>query len=128
MTSSKESQPTVRGHGPLEKQLDLVVTQPGARKGKAFLMVSTGAAAGTVFPLTDPSVLIGRSLDAQVSINEQAISNEHARIEQNGANFTLRDLGSTNGTYVNDRRVSSPLAVRRGDQLKVGSTVLELKR
>jgi pSer/pThr/pTyr-binding forkhead associated (FHA) protein len=40
----------------------------------------------------------------------------------------VEDLGSTNGTYVNDRRVSSPLAVRRGDQLKVGSTVLELKR
>ena len=69
MTSSKESQPTVRGHGPLEKQLDLVATQPGQRKGKAFLMVSTGAAAGTVFPLADASVLIGRSLDAQVSIN-----------------------------------------------------------
>jgi pSer/pThr/pTyr-binding forkhead associated (FHA) protein len=122
MTSSKESQPTVRGHGPLEKQLDLVVTQPGARKGKAFLMVSTGAAAGTVFPLTDPSVLIGRSLDAQVSINEQAISNEHARIEQNGANFTLRDLGSTNGTYVNGQRLVDAVVLAGGDTVRMGST------
>jgi pSer/pThr/pTyr-binding forkhead associated (FHA) protein len=122
MTSSKESQPTVRGHGPLEKQLDLVVTQPGARKGKAFLMVSTGAAAGTVFPLTDASVLIGRSLEAQVSINEQAISNEHARIEQNGAKFTLRDLGSTNGTYVNGQRLVDAVVLAGGDTVRMGST------
>jgi pSer/pThr/pTyr-binding forkhead associated (FHA) protein len=120
MTSSKESQPTVRG--PLEKQLDLVVTQPGARKGKAFLMVSTGAAAGTVFPLTEPSILIGRSLDAQVSINEQAISNEHARIEQNGAKFTLRDLGSTNGTYVNGQRLVDAISLAGGDTVRMGST------
>ncbi len=40
----------------------------------------------------------------------------------------VEDLGSTNGTYLNDQRVSAPLAVRRGDQLKVGSTVMELKR
>jgi pSer/pThr/pTyr-binding forkhead associated (FHA) protein len=122
MTSSKESQPTVRGHGPLEKQLDLVVTQPGQRKGKAFLMVSTGAAAGTVFPLSDASVLIGRSLDAQVSINEQAISNEHARIEQTGANFTLRDLGSTNGTYVNGQRLVDTVVLAGGDTIRMGST------
>jgi pSer/pThr/pTyr-binding forkhead associated (FHA) protein len=122
MSSSKESQPTVRGPGPLEKQLDLVVTQPGPRKGKAFLMVSTGAAAGTVFPLTDPSILIGRSLDAQVSINEQAISNEHARIEQKGANFTLRDLGSTNGTYVNGQRLVDTVVLAGGDTIRMGST------
>ncbi|HTV17041.1 MAG TPA: FHA domain-containing protein [Polyangiaceae bacterium] len=120
MTSGKESQPTVRG--PLEKQLDLVVTQPGPRKGKAFLMVSTGAAAGTVFPLTEPSVLIGRSLDAQVSINEVAISNEHARIEQNGVKFTLRDLGSTNGTYVNGQRIVDAVLLAGGDTIRMGST------
>lgn len=120
MTSSKESQPTLRG--PLENQLDLVVTQPGARKGKAFLMVSTGAAAGTVFPLTEPSVLIGRSLEAQVSINEQAISNEHARIEQNGSRCTLRDLGSTNGTYVNGQRLVDTVVLVGGDSIRMGST------
>jgi pSer/pThr/pTyr-binding forkhead associated (FHA) protein len=120
MTSSKESQSTLRG--PLEKQLDVVLTQPGGRKSKAFLMVSTGAAAGTVFPLTEPSVLIGRSLDAQVSINEQAISNEHARIEQNGVRFTLRDLGSTNGTYVNGQRVVDVVVLAGGDMIRMGST------
>jgi pSer/pThr/pTyr-binding forkhead associated (FHA) protein len=120
MTSAKETDPTVRS--PLEKQLDQVVTQTGARKGKAFLMVSTGEAAGTVFPVTEASVLIGRSLDAQVSINEQAISHEHARLEQNGVKFTLRDLGSTNGTYVNGQRIVDTVVLAGGDSIRMGST------
>jgi pSer/pThr/pTyr-binding forkhead associated (FHA) protein len=120
MTSGKETQPTVRS--PLEKQLDLVVTQAGPRKGRAFLMVSTGAAAGTVFPVTEASVLIGRSLDAQVSINEQAISHEHARLEQEGTKFTLRDLGSTNGTYVNGQRLVDAVVLAGGDSIRMGST------
>lgn len=119
MTSGKEMDPTVR---PLEKQLDLVVTQAGPRKGKAFLMVSTGAAAGTVFPVTEESVLIGRSLDAQVSINEQAISHEHARLEQKGTQFSLRDLGSTNGTYVNGQRLVDAVVLAGGDSIRMGST------
>jgi pSer/pThr/pTyr-binding forkhead associated (FHA) protein len=120
MTSAKETQQPEQS--PLEKQLDLVVTQAGPRKGKAFLMVSTGQAAGTVFPLTEPSVLIGRSLEAQVSINEQAISNEHARLEQIGGKFTLRDLGSTNGTYVNGQRILESVGLVGGDSIRMGST------
>src|SRR5262245_10773913 len=90
MSGGKQFQPPART--PLEEQLDLVVTQSAPRKGKAFLMVSTGPAAGTVFPVTQASLLVGRSLSADVSINEQAISNEHARLEQNDAGFALRDL------------------------------------
>lgn len=120
MTSSKESPPTLRAT--LEKQLDLVIGQNGARKGKAFLMVSTGEAAGTVFPLTHSSLLIGRSPDAEVRINEQAISNEHARLEVEGARFTLRDLGSTNGTYVNGQRLVDAVTLAGGDSIRAGST------
>lgn len=120
MTSSKASPPTVRAT--LEKQLDMVIGQAGARKGKAFLMVSTGEAAGTVFPLTHSSLLIGRSPDAEVRINEQAISNEHARLEVDGNRFTLRDLGSTNGTYVNGQRLVDAVTLAGGDTIRAGST------
>jgi pSer/pThr/pTyr-binding forkhead associated (FHA) protein len=120
MTSAKETPPTVRS--PIEKQLDLVVTQAGHRKGRAALMVSNGEAAGTVFPITEPSVLIGRSLDAQVCINEQAISYEHARLEQTASKFTLRDLGSTNGTYVNGERITDVVVLAGGDSIRMGST------
>ncbi len=120
MTRSKETPPTVRA--PIEKQLDLVVTQASPRKGKAFLMVSTGDAAGTVFPLTQASLLIGRSPEAEVRVNEQAISNEHARLETDGARFTVRDLGSTNGTYVNGQRIVEKVNLEGGDTIRTGST------
>jgi pSer/pThr/pTyr-binding forkhead associated (FHA) protein len=121
MTTAKETQPTVRS--PLEKQLDLVVTQAGPRsKGKAFLMVSTGEAAGTVWPVTQPSLLIGRSLEAQIRMNEQAVSYEHARLDQTPDGYTLRDLGSTNGTYVNGQRLVDTVVLVGGDSVRLGST------
>jgi pSer/pThr/pTyr-binding forkhead associated (FHA) protein len=123
MTSgNKETRPTLRGS--LEKQLDLVVSRAGFQKGKrkAFLMVSTGPAAGTVFPVAHPSLLIGRSPAADVRIDEQAVSNEHARLEQTDAGFTLLDLGSTNGTYINGQRLADAALLAGGDSVRMGST------
>jgi pSer/pThr/pTyr-binding forkhead associated (FHA) protein len=120
MSSGKETQPTLRA--PLEKQLDLVVTQAGPRKSKAFLLVATGEAAGTVFPVTEGSLLVGRSLDAQVRINEQAVSYEHARLEETEHGYALKDLGSTNGTYVNGQRLVERVVLASGDTVRMGST------
>lgn len=106
----------------LEKRLDLVVTQAAPRKGKAFLMVSAGEAAGTVFPLANSSLLIGRSADAEVRINENAVSNEHARLEPSGSGYVIRDLESTNGTYVNGRLITGNVALASGDTIRTGST------
>ncbi|HEU4580041.1 MAG TPA: FHA domain-containing protein [Polyangiaceae bacterium] len=120
--SRNETRPTLRAS--LEDQLDLVVPQAGSRKNrrKAFLMISTGPAAGTVFPVIQRSLLIGRSLAADVRVDEQAISNEHARLEQTDAGFTLLDLGSTNGTYVNGRRLVHAAQLSGGDTIEMGST------
>ena len=120
--SSKETRPTLRAS--LEDQLDLVVPQAGARKNrrKAFLMISTGPAAGTVFPVIQRSLLVGRSLGADVRVDEQAISSEHARLEQTDAGFILLDLGSTNGTYVNGQRVVHAAQLAGGDMIQMGST------
>jgi pSer/pThr/pTyr-binding forkhead associated (FHA) protein len=122
MTNSKE--PTPNERHTLEKQLDLVVTQAGHRKGKAFLMVSAGEAAGTVFPLTHGDLLMGRSPDAAIRINEQAVSHEHARLEMtNGMRCTIRDLESTNGTYVNGQRIVGSVVLTGGDTIRAGSTI-----
>jgi len=121
MTTGKESQPTLRG--PLELQLDrAVTTRSGPRKSKAFLMVATGEGAGTVFPLLEGPVIVGRSPEADVHVNEVAISNEHARLEQTEAGFTLCDLGSTNGTYVNGQRLVGTVGLVSGDAVRMGST------
>ena len=92
----------------------LVIVAPAEQKGRSFEL--------------NGELTVGRAAGCQVALEDNYVSQLHARVFTRDGTVWVEDLGSTNGTYVNDRRVSSPLAVRRGDQLKVGSTVLELKR
>jgi pSer/pThr/pTyr-binding forkhead associated (FHA) protein len=92
----------------------LVIVAPAEQKGRTFDL--------------NGELTVGRAAGCQVALEDNYVSQLHARVFTRDGTVWVEDLGSTNGTYVNDRRVSSPLAVRRGDQLKVGSTVLELKR
>jgi pSer/pThr/pTyr-binding forkhead associated (FHA) protein len=118
-TSGKES---AARRSSLDNQLDRVGTMAGSRQGIACLVVSTGQAAGTVFPVTQPALLIGRSAEAKVRIDEHAISNDHALLEMDDATYTLRDLGSTNGTYVNGQRIAQKVVLAGGDTIQMGST------
>src|SRR5688572_24144380 len=92
----------------------LVIVAPADQKGRSFDL--------------NGELTVGRAAGCQVALEDNYVSQLHARVFTREGTVWVEDLGSTNGTYVNDRRVSAPLAVRRGDQLKVGSTVLELKR
>ena len=74
------------------------------------------------------SIEIGRREGCAVRLSDTYVSQVHARLyEENGA-WHVEDLGSTNGTFLNDARVSSPVEVHAGDVVKVGKTVLELRR
>ena len=79
------------------------------------------------FRLSDP-LNVGRSEACAIQLEDTYVSQMHARLYgKNGAWF-VEDLGSTNGTYVNDRRVASPVELHAGDVVRVGKTVLELRR
>lgn len=120
---SRSKEPPSSGSSPIEKQFNVAVTETGPRKNaKAFLMVAAGEAAGTVFPLTRTSLLIGRSAEAEVRVNEAAVSNEHARLDLTGSRCTITDLESTNGTYVNGERIFAPTPLHGGDTIRTGST------
>jgi pSer/pThr/pTyr-binding forkhead associated (FHA) protein len=54
------------------------------------------------------------------------VSQLHARVFRRDGQFYVEDLGSTNGTYVNHRKVTAPIVIRKGDRLQIGKTVLEL--
>ncbi|MBA3654114.1 MAG: FHA domain-containing protein, partial [Actinobacteria bacterium] len=82
---------------------------------------------GKTFDLTD-EVTVGRASGCQVALSDPTVSQLHARIFRRDGRLFVEDLGSSNGTYVNRKKVSSPVAIRRGDRLSVGSTVLELTR
>ncbi len=55
-------------------------------------------------------------------------SSVHARVYRRNGELWLEDLGSTNGTWLNDARVSEPERLQRGDHVKIGSTILEVAR
>jgi pSer/pThr/pTyr-binding forkhead associated (FHA) protein len=91
----------------------LIVLEPASQRGRSW-------------PLTS-ELTIGRAAGCHVAIPEDTFASQiHARVFQSDGQTWVEDLGSTNGTYVNRDRVTSATAVRRGDQVKVGGTVLEL--
>lgn len=74
------------------------------------------------------SVEIGRRDGCAVRLSDTYVSQVHARLYGENGAWYVEDLGSTNGTFLNDARVSSPVEVHAGDVVKVGKTVLELRR
>jgi pSer/pThr/pTyr-binding forkhead associated (FHA) protein len=105
-----------------DRAMDLALVEGGQRAGKAFLMASSGETAGMVFPLTLPMMVIGRAPSAEIRVNEHAVSNEHARLEGAGGRYSIVDLGSTNGTYVNGQRVVARVPLSGGDTIRTGAT------
>jgi hypothetical protein len=76
----------------------------------------------------DGNLQIGRAEACQIRPDDTYLSSFHARIFRRDDGWYVEDLGSTNGTYLNQRRVTSPAELRAGDRLKVGKTTLEVRR
>lgn len=106
-------------------------TVPGearsATKPKAYLEVSCGADQGMICPISGDSVTIGRmSKQAtwELCLNDGTVSRPHATIEKRGSSYYLVDLGSANGTTVNDLFVIEPVLLSEGDEIGLGGTRL----
>lgn len=82
---------------------------------------------GTLYPLTT-EVTIGRAPGCAVRIDDTFASQLHARVFQRDARWYVEDLGSTNGTWLNRKRVHGPLPMSKGDRIAIGDTVLEFRR
>ena len=74
------------------------------------------------------TIQIGRADACQVQLADTYASSFHARIFSKDGNWFVEDLGSTNGTYLNKQRITTPSEVQAGDRVQVGKTVLELRR
>ena len=85
----------------------------------ATLMVRSGPQAGERFTLAKATTRIGRHPDSDVSLDDISVSRRHAEIERQGTEFVLRDAGSLNGTYVNQRR-SDSVVLQQGDEILIG--------
>ena len=97
-----------------------------APQGEPFLRVVAGKAAGTEIRV-DGELLIGRQAEGEGKLGrDPEISRRHALIRNDRGALVIEDLGSTNGTFVNDRRIEAPCALFPGDRVELGDTVLEV--
>jgi len=90
----------------------------------ACLVVIYGPDLGKKYNLEQPTIIIGRSSKCDIQVDQESISRSHAKLINDGQSVKVRDLGSTNGTYVNDTLVEE-LALRDGDLIKIGRTIFK---
>jgi pSer/pThr/pTyr-binding forkhead associated (FHA) protein len=105
-----------------------------ARSGRAArgapqrLLVTGGSLAGTSIGLADQQITIGRANDATLVLSDDYASSRHARLFPQNGQWIVEDLGSTNGTYLDRQKVTQPTPVPAGVPIRIGKTVLELRR
>jgi len=106
----KQPRPTAsrRGGGRLR------IVEPDQLKGRTFDIAG--------------ELTIGRAAGCQIPLDDSYVSQLHARVFQRDGELLVEDLGSTNGTYLNRKKVDGPAPMRRGDRLQIGRTVLEVTR
>jgi hypothetical protein len=94
---------------------------------QAKLVVRQGAQTGTSFPLPPHAIEIGRDETADISLQDPEMSRRHVRISWQGGRYILEDLNSTNGTLLNDTRVTAAQRLSPGDKIRMGQCVLEFQ-
>jgi hypothetical protein len=95
--------------------------------GRRLVVTSPAGSKGVVYPLTG-EVTVGRGPGCSISLPDDTfVSQVHARVFHRDGEWWVEDLGSTNGTYINDERVRSAVVVRSGDRVQFGQTVTELR-
>jgi hypothetical protein len=116
-----------RNQGPPRPAAQPRPQKPG-RGTPRFLVVTEGALTGVSIDLTDQQITLGRANDATLVLNDDYASTHHARIFPQDGQWIVEDLGSTNGTYLDRQKVIRPTPVPVGVPVRIGKTVLELRR
>jgi hypothetical protein len=87
------------------------------------LVMKQGPVPGKTFELSRNELTIGRDINNEIVINDAEVSRRHCRLVLQGDGYSIEDLGSTNGTFVNEQRVTGQRALRSGETLRVGDNV-----
>lgn len=118
------------GAAPAPRRSAAAAPQPAKGKKRTFrkAAVIEGAQKGKSFDLGD-ELIVGRAEKCHLVLTDDTyVSQMHARVFSRDGTFMIEDLGSTNGTYLNRRRITSPTELQRGDRIKIGKTVLEMRK
>ena len=92
------------------------------------LVVTAGSLKGTTLALSQAPVLIGRAPECTLVLDDDYASGRHARLSPQDGRWVLEDLGSTNGTFLGRAKVVGSVPVQPGTPVRIGRTVLELRR
>ena len=92
-----------------------------------LLTVTAGPLAGTTLPLGSAQIIVGRSPDSALVLDDTYSSARHARFYQSDGAWWVEDLDSTNGTYVGGQRISTPRQIAPGIPVVIGRTTMELR-
>lgn len=115
-------------------QLVRIYREASIRRGSArlpggmalLLEIVEGEGTGKQVSLDGP-IEVGREASVTLRLDDEEVSRRHARIEPDGEGAVIHDLGSTNGSYVNDQPVGHSQRISPGDRIRLGLTVLELR-
>jgi pSer/pThr/pTyr-binding forkhead associated (FHA) protein len=101
----------------------------GRRGAPTKLVVTEGTLTGTTVALQGQTITLGRAHDSTIVLDDDYASSRHARIypDQNGQ-WIVEDLGSTNGTYLDRSRLTTPPPIGPGSPIRIGKTVIELRK
>ena len=122
-------QPTDRGQARPERRKKNKTKASKPRRGvPTQVVIVEGGNKGEAVSLEKAPLLIGRGNDAAIRLDDDYASTRHARIASSGDQWFVEDLGSTNGTYVGSSRISQATAIQLGTQVRIGKTILELRK
>ena len=98
-----------------------------AKEQEACLIIIRGSPQGHRFFLTQPEMIIGRDPAVEISVADQGISRKHAKVNKEGDQVRLTDLNSSNGTFVNDKKVNpgESVILAKEDMVKLGNTIFK---
>ena len=129
MFGARVARQASRGQAKQERRAKNKAKPAKPRRGvPTQVVIVDGGNKGEAISLDEAPLLIGRGNDAAIRLDDDYVSTRHARIANSGEQWFVEDLGSTNGTYVGTSRISQATALQLGTQVRIGKTILELRK
>lgn len=108
---------------PQVEEKTLQTKSPNKPVEKSYLVAMSGPHAGTVFTLTQGEMVVGRVAQADICLQDTQVSRQHAQFNSDLGETKVQDLGSTNGTLVNGKKIDKQTAISDGDEIQIGDTI-----